>query len=102
VLRALEIAEDARPPEVARRAFLLTDIVDSTRLLDAIGDFAWHRLLDWHDSLLRSLFKTYAGEEIDHAGDGFFVAFDEPTSAIKCAIAIQRAWGAPSQFWLRA
>ena len=91
ILRALELAEHARPPEVARRAFLFTDIVNSTRLLEAIGDSAWHRLVDWHDSLLRSLFDVHAGEEIDHAGDGFFVAFDDSASAIECAVAIQRA-----------
>jgi class 3 adenylate cyclase len=91
VLRALELAEDAKPPEVARRTFLFTDIVDSTRLLDAMGDRAWHRLLDWHDALLRSLFEANDGEEIDHAGDGFFVAFDDPAAAIGCAVAIQRA-----------
>jgi len=32
-----------------------------------------------------------AGEEIDHAGDGFFVAFVDVESAIACAVAIQRA-----------
>ena len=26
---------------------------------------------------------------MDHAGDGFFVAFDDPAAAISCAIAIQ-------------
>ena len=26
---------------------------------------------------------------MDHAGDGFFVAFDEPGAAIRCAVAIQ-------------
>jgi class 3 adenylate cyclase len=41
--------------------------------------------------LLRSVFEANNGEEIDHAGDGFFVAFDDPASAIECAVAIQRA-----------
>jgi class 3 adenylate cyclase len=72
------------------RTFLFTDIVGSTNLAVAIGDDAWGDLVGWHDQTLRSLFAAHDGEEIDHAGDGFFVAFRDPASAIECAIAIQR------------
>jgi class 3 adenylate cyclase len=64
--------------------------VRSTNLVEAIGDEAWLDLRRWHDQTLRSLFAEHAGEEVDHAGDGFFVAFDDPASAISCAVAIQR------------
>lgn len=57
------------------RTFMFTDIVKSTTLVEAIGDDAWEDLLRWHDVTLRSLFAGHGGEEIDHAGDGFFVAF---------------------------
>ena len=71
--------------------FLFTDIVRSTDLVSAIGDEAWLDVVRWHDETLRALFVTHGGEEVDHAGDGFFVAFDDPASAIGCAVAIQRA-----------
>ena len=71
------------------RTFLFTDIVDSTPLLEAIGDEAWQNLISWHDRTLRGLFADHGGEEVDHAGDGFFVAFPDPQSAAQCAIAIQ-------------
>ena len=29
-------------------------------------------------------------KEVDHAGDGFFVAFPDPTAALECAVSIQR------------
>ena len=73
------------------KTFLFTDIVRSTDLLSAIGDEAWLDVVRWHDEKLRSLFVGRGGEEVDHAGDGFFVAFDDPASAIGCAVAIQRA-----------
>ena len=73
------------------RAFLFTDIVDSTPLVEAIGDEAWQNLVGWHDRTLRSLFREHGGEEVDHAGDGFFVAFPEAQSAADCAVAIQRS-----------
>ena len=74
----------------ATKAFLFTDIVKSTSLIEAIGDEAWLDLVRWHDQTLRALFVEDGGDEVDHAGDGFFVAFDEPAAAIHCAVAIQR------------
>jgi class 3 adenylate cyclase len=74
----------------ATKTFLFTDIVRSTNLVEAIGDEAWTDLVRWHDQTLRSLFAARGGEEIDRAGDGFFVAFSEPASAIECAVAVQR------------
>ncbi|MCA1832149.1 MAG: adenylate/guanylate cyclase domain-containing protein [Actinomycetota bacterium] len=76
------------------KALLFTDIVKSTNLLEAIGDEAWVDLLRWHDQTLRSLFADNKGEEVDHAGDGFFVVFDDPEGAITCAVAIQRTLAA--------
>ncbi len=72
------------------KTFMFTDIVRSTGLVEAIGDDAWTDLVRWHDQTLRSLFANYDGQEVDHAGDGFFVAFDEADSAIDCSVAIQR------------
>jgi class 3 adenylate cyclase len=72
------------------RTFLFTDIVSSTSLLGLIGDDAWDDLRRWHDQTLRACFVDHGGEEIDHAGDGFFVAFPDATSALASAIEIQR------------
>jgi class 3 adenylate cyclase len=83
-----------RPVERAARTFMFTDIVRSTPLVEAIGDEAWTHLLRWHDQTLRGLVSRYAGEEVDHAGDGFFFAFPDPAQAVDCAVAIQRALAA--------
>ncbi len=69
---------------------MFTDIVRSTNVVEAIGDEAWTALVSWHDKALRGLFAAHRGEEVDHAGDGFFVAFADPASAVECAVAIQR------------
>jgi class 3 adenylate cyclase len=80
-------------PEGTRtiRTFLFSDIVDSTRMSEAMGDAAWEPLLRWHDRTLRAEFERWNGEEIKHGGDGFFVAFAEADDGIGCAAAIQRA-----------
>lgn len=72
------------------RTFLFTDIVGSTALIEVIGDEAWNDLRRWHNEVLRSAFAGHGGEEIDHAGDGFFVAFSTATRAVECAVEIQR------------
>jgi len=78
----------------ARRALVFTDIVDSTRLVETLGDATWESLLAWHDRTLRGCFADAGGEEVNHEGDGFFVAFKDPTAAIECAITIQRTLAA--------
>jgi class 3 adenylate cyclase len=87
---AAEGTSTGAPTARATRTFMFTDICASTNLLEAIGDEAWEDLLRWHDQTLRSLFVQQGGEEIKHAGDGFFVAFSDATAALGCAAAIQR------------
>lgn len=71
-------------------ALMFTDIVNSTALVEAIGDEAWDDVLRWHDETLRSLIVRHGGEEANHTGDGFFVAFQDVPRAVECAVAIQR------------
>jgi class 3 adenylate cyclase len=75
----------------ARRTFLFTDIVDSSKLLDSFGDEKWRKLLARHDQLVRERIAEHGGDVIKHTGDGFFASFDNPRAAIEAAIGIQRA-----------
>ncbi len=78
-------------PATAVRTFMFTDIVDSTRLVETLGDEQWEAVLAWHDRTLRACFQALAGQEVKHEGDGFFVAFAEAGSALQCACTIQRS-----------
>jgi class 3 adenylate cyclase len=75
----------------ARRTFVFTDIVGSTRLLETLGDEKWRRLLARHNELLRERIVENGGEVVQQTGDGFFAAFENPKAAVEAAIAIQRA-----------
>ncbi|HEY7400387.1 MAG TPA: ferredoxin [Actinomycetota bacterium] len=77
-------------PRRVEKTFMFTDIEGSTNLVEALGDEAWQNVLRWHDEALRSLFAEHKGEEVVATGDGFFVGFDSPDSALACAVAIQR------------
>jgi class 3 adenylate cyclase len=72
------------------RAFMFTDIVDSTRLAEAMGDEAWDAVRRSHDRVMRAAAAEHGGEEVKATGDGFFFAFTDPDAAIRAAIAMQR------------
>jgi class 3 adenylate cyclase len=72
------------------QTFMFTDIVDSTRLAELLGDDGWNSLLSWHDRTVRACLTAHEGREIKHEGDGFFIAFPDPRSALNSAIALQR------------
>ena len=72
------------------RVFMFTDIVDSTRLAETLGDEAWDGVIRMHDRTLRAAVAEHAGEEVKATGDGFFLAFTDPDQAIEAAVAIQR------------
>jgi class 3 adenylate cyclase len=84
------VAEPRPTGERVARTFVFTDIVDSTRLAEALGDEAWARLVRWHDSVVRSVVAEHGGEEIKATGDGFFLAFADAGSAVDAAVTIQR------------
>jgi class 3 adenylate cyclase len=88
--RVQRLLSTAAPPIRQFQTFMFTDIVDSTRLLELLGDESWDSLLAWHDRTVRRCLSAHRGREIKHEGDGFFVAFDDPGSAVDCAIAMQR------------
>jgi hypothetical protein len=53
------------------QTFMFTDIVDSTRLVELLGDDGWDSLLSWHDRIVREALAAHQGREIKHEGDGF-------------------------------
>ena len=83
-------ADDGASAERAVKTFIFTDIVQSTALVEAMGDEAWQDLLNWHDETLRSVFVAHEGDEVNVTGDDFFVAFDDSVTAVACAVDLQR------------
>jgi len=70
---------------------MFTDIVGSTETAVAKGDLRFGDLLEAHHAAVRAELEKYRGEEVNTAGDGFVAAFDGPTRAIRCAVAIREA-----------
>lgn len=64
---------------------LFSDIVDSTVMLEQVGDHAWARLLREHNTRLRSAIDRFRGREIDSTGDGFLALFGGAATAVYAA-----------------
>jgi class 3 adenylate cyclase len=70
--------------------FLFTDIEGSTRLLQELGDDYGQVVAD-HRRLLREIFQTGGGNEVDTQGDAFFYSFPRARDAVRAAVDGQRA-----------
>jgi Adenylate and Guanylate cyclase catalytic domain/Protein of unknown function (DUF4242) len=74
----------------AFRAILFTDIVDSTRLTQELGDSRAMQLIREHDSIVRAAIARFGGSEVKHTGDGIMAAFGSAFQAVETAVEIQR------------
>lgn len=75
----------AEPADRVLTTVLFTDIVDSTKLAESLGDARWLELLDMHYDLARRLVAAHGGTLVVTTGDGFLATFDGPGRAIRFA-----------------
>jgi class 3 adenylate cyclase len=70
--------------------FLFTDIEGSTRLLQELGE-GYGQVVADHRRLLREVFQSAGGNEVDTQGDAFFYSFPRARDAVRAAVDGQRA-----------
>jgi class 3 adenylate cyclase len=91
---------DATPSRIgtasAFRMILFTDIVGHTEMMQRLGDAKGRDVLREHERITRETLKAHGGAEIKTMGDGFMASFGSVTSALECAIALQRAFASHS------
>jgi len=102
----LGVNQDAPPPArpeatpsrgrkaSASRTIIYTDIEGNTTMLQRLGDDAWRAVLRNHERITRELLRAHGGTEVKTMGDGFMASFDSATSAVECAIELQRSFAA--------
>jgi pimeloyl-ACP methyl ester carboxylesterase/class 3 adenylate cyclase len=83
-----EFCGDVRvgPPRVLS-AILCTDIVDSTRQANALGDRLWDERKERHDQIVRETVRKFGGilQDMKLVGDGHMSRFQDPEMAVQCA-----------------
>ena len=71
---------------------LYTDLVNSTELLQRVGDERARGIFEGHRKVLREAGNESSGRELKRQGDGVMAAFGSARKALQCAIAIQRTF----------
>src|SRR6478752_8480769 len=80
-----------RPPESIELAtILITDLVGSTKLANAVGPMRADELRDEHFDVLREAIGAAGGREFKDTGDGLMAAFNSASAAVACAVSMQQ------------
>ena len=77
---------EARISPTSSYTLLLTDLVDSTAMVDALGDARAAEIWARHDRMARDLLAESGGREIDKS-DGFLLLFEEAEAGVRYALA---------------
>ncbi len=77
-------------PDMTPAILLFTDVVDSTLLVERLGDERAAQVWAAHDRCARDLMALHQGREIDRT-DGFFLLFDAVADAARYAMAYHEA-----------
>lgn len=68
---------------------LFTDIVGSTSIKQTLGAREGAALIQQHRALVRELLGPFESEEIETAGDSFFIVFAKPSDAVRFSLRLQ-------------
>ena len=79
------------PSDAGPLTILFTDMEGSTTLTQRLGDAKAQELVRAHNVIVRDALRAHGGSEIKHTGDGIMASFPSASSALECAVAIQRA-----------
>ncbi len=80
----------AQPAHGGFATILFTDMEGSTTLADRLGDAGAQEVRHAHNEIVRAALAENGGNEIKHTGDGIMASFATASSALECAIVIQR------------
>ena len=84
------IDEFSREHRTALLVMLFTDMVDSTRLKQELGDAAALELIEKHHRIVRETLRQFReAAEVDTAGDSFFCVFLRASDAVRFALRLQ-------------
>jgi class 3 adenylate cyclase len=78
--------------ESAVRAIMFTDLCDSTKQTQELGDEGYMVVLREHDDVVRSALDKRGGREVKHTGDGIMASFTSVSGAVETGIDVQRSF----------
>lgn len=70
---------------------VFSDIEGSTERNELLGDSAWVKVLERHNTLIQRRVAEHHGYVVKNQGDGFMIAFADPGDAVRCSVSVQQA-----------
>src|SRR5262249_29888760 len=74
---------------------LFTDVVESTAVMQRLGDERAGSVFERHHRTLRDARAAGGGGELEWLGDGQMAPFASPADAVRCAVAMQQGAARP-------
>ena len=85
-----KVEEFQRKHRVALLTLVFTDLVGSTQLKQRLGDSKGVQLIQRYRSSVRQILRVFTdAEEIETAGDSFFLVFAKPSDAVRFSLLLQ-------------
>lgn len=72
------------------RTIMFTDMEGSTAFTQRLGDAAAQEIVRAHNSIVSAALAGHGGTQVKHTGDGIMASFPTASSAVECAVTIQR------------
>jgi len=91
-VKANEVAREPASRVSGVHTILFTDVEGSTALTHKLGDARAREVMREHERMVRTALGAYGGSEVKTMGDGFMASFASASQALKCAVAMQRAF----------
>ena len=66
-----------------------TDMVDSTKMIERLGDERARQVMDSHNEIVTQSFRRFGVEQVRFNGDGYLAIHSSRDKAIRCALHIQ-------------
>ena len=86
---SLQMEEHAKP-RTGLLTLVFTDMVGSTALKQELGDLGGDALFKRHHKLVRETLRSFTtGQEVETAGDSFFIVFSAPSDAVRFGLLLQ-------------
>ncbi|MDX1778362.1 MAG: adenylate/guanylate cyclase domain-containing protein, partial [Thermodesulfobacteriota bacterium] len=90
IRRVAELDEELQSRLTREIAVLFTDIRGSTTFFKIHGDIAGRLMMQRHYDMLFPIIEESKGSVVKTVGDSIMATFDDPETAVKAAIAMQR------------
>ncbi|HJX61189.1 MAG TPA: adenylate/guanylate cyclase domain-containing protein [Dehalococcoidia bacterium] len=91
-VKTAEVAPERASRVSGVHTILFTDVEGSTALTHKLGDARAREVMREHERMVRTALGAYGGSEVKTTGDGFMASFTSASQALKCAVAMQRAF----------